>query len=113
MCAYDIFLIFVRLSSDPINICSGLVLCKLSLFASNRLFIFDNSVFVALTISFSDFPVVVRLVSSAYILAVEVRKLFGISFIYIMNSKGPRMDPCGTPHIKVLGEDSSPLTWHF
>ena len=52
--------------------------------------------------SFSDFPLVV---SSAFILGVEVPNVFGRSFIYIMNIKGLRMDPCGTLHLRDLGKD--------
>ena len=79
MWVHGMFLIFLRLSSDPINICSVLVIFELSLFANSQLFTLDSSRFVVVTIYFIDLPVVVRLVSSAYILGVEDCKLFGKS----------------------------------
>ena len=38
-----------------------------------------------------------RFVSSAYIMVRTMLLAFGRSLIYIMKSKGPSMDPCGTP----------------
>ena len=33
------------------------------------------------------------------------------SFIYNKNISGPRIDPCGTPHLMLLGDDLTPLYW--
>ena len=38
-------------------------------------------------------------VSSANILNKPSLQEFAISFIYIMNNKGPSTEPCGTPHL--------------
>ncbi len=37
-----------------------------------------------------------RVVSSAYIMNLNKLLEFATSFTYIIKSKGPRMDPCGT-----------------
>ena len=36
-----------------------------------------------------------------YCVIMLFNRLFGRSLVYIMNSKGPNIDPCGTPHIIV------------
>ena len=36
-----------------------------------------------------------------------------ISFIYNMNKRGPRTDPCATPHDIELNEDEAPLKKHI
>ena len=36
-------------------------------------------------------------VSSAYKIKLKYSVQFGISFMYIKNNKGPRIEPCGTP----------------
>ena len=38
-----------------------------------------------------------RTVSSAKRVTCHVSKMFGMSFTYIKNNKGPRIDPCVTP----------------
>ena len=38
-----------------------------------------------------------KVVSSAYIIKLIILLAFGKSFMYIINNKGPRIDPCGTP----------------
>ena len=38
-----------------------------------------------------------KVVSSAYILQLNLLLDFGKSFIYYINNKGPRTDPCGAP----------------
>ena len=43
--------------------------------------------------------------SSAYRDGVEYFKESGISFMYNRNNKGPKIDPCGTPHFIFLGLD--------
>ena len=44
-------------------------------------------------------------VSSANILAYAVLRQFGRAFIQIKKNKGPRMLPCGTPHLSSLALD--------
>ena len=52
-----------------------------------------------------------RLVSSAKWYVVEYFNALFISFIYIKNSRGPRIDPCGTPQlVGSLGEVISSIT---
>lgn len=41
----------------------------------------------------------VSLVSLAYILGTEYRGHAGRSFIWTKNNSGPRINPCGTPHV--------------
>jgi hypothetical protein len=36
--------------------------------------------------------------------------VWGVSFIYILNSVGDRTEPCGTPALIILGVDISPST---
>ena len=38
-----------------------------------------------------------RVVSSAYIILWNFKLDFGKSLIYIINNRGPKMEPCGTP----------------
>ena len=38
-----------------------------------------------------------RVVSSAYIMKLNSRLAFGKALTYMINSRGPRRDPCGTP----------------
>ena len=47
-----------------------------------------------------------RFVSSAYIMLWNILLAFGRSFIYIMKSKGPSMDPCGTPIKKRMSPEN-------
>ena len=81
-----LLVIFLRLSSDPMNSCSVLMTFKLNLFARSQCFILDRSAFADCTMSFNDVHEVVKLVSSAYILGVENRKLFGKSLMQIRNN---------------------------
>ena len=41
--------------------------------------------------------VLLRVVSSAYKIKLKYSVQLGMSFIYIRNNKGPRIEPCGTP----------------
>ena len=52
------------------------------------------------------------LVSSANIRGVATDKQFGKSLIYIKNSSGPRLLPCGIPNFTSHGEDKHPITLH-
>ena len=44
-------------------------------------------------------------VSSAYKMHFVEFKAFGRSFMYKLNSKGPRIEPCGTPFKIIASED--------
>ena len=46
-----------------------------------------------------------RLVSSAYMRTVDTKLEFGKSFKYNRKSKGPKMDPCGMPHVTILASE--------
>lgn len=50
-----------------------------------------------------------RLVSSAYITNLVSGFMFTISLMYILNSNGPNMLPCGTPDIIAFVEDAKLL----
>ena len=56
-----------------------------------------------------DVKVLVRLVSSANITALKIREQLGKSFMYIRNSNGPRIDPCGTPVVTFCSFEYIPL----
>ena len=43
--------------------------------------------------------------STAYILGCEKYRQFGRSLIYNRKRKGPRIVPCGTPHLTNFGVD--------
>jgi hypothetical protein len=43
-------------------------------------------------------PLMLKVVSSAYISISDVKFSSGRSFINIIKSRGPKMDPCGTPY---------------
>ena len=36
---------------------------------------------------------------------VDTKLEFGKSFMYNRKSKGPKMDPCGMPHVTILGSE--------
>ena len=57
-----------------------------------------------------DFAAIVILVSSANILGVAVSRQLGRSLIYIKNSNGTKLLPCGTPQVNLTASDNSPLT---
>ena len=50
-------------------------------------------------------------VSSANNFGTAVLNAFEMSFIYIRNRRGPRTEPCGTPHSIVFNDDVTPLTF--
>ena len=49
--------------------------------------------------SFRSSPLSNTEVSSAYMMLNKKFEILHISFAYIMKSKGPSVDPCGTPHL--------------
>ena len=72
-----------------------------SLLTHNQLAIKDSSLFIESEISLSELVLFIlnehvgdsREVSSAYRIKLNFSDAFAISFIYIMNNNGPRMDP--------------------
>ena len=53
------------------------------------------------------------LVSSAKVLKSKVFGALHRSFINNKNRSGPRIDPCGTPRLMLLGDELTPLYWAF
>ena len=51
-------------------------------------------------------------VSYAYILGTLNDRQIGKSLIYIKKKRGPRIVPCGTPHLRVVKSERQPLTDH-
>ena len=63
-----------------------------------------------LRISWVSLPETKRAESSAYKSSLQ-RTAVLISLIYIRNNNGPRIEPCGTPHVTVIGlEIASPIS---
>ena len=50
--------------------------------------------------------------SSTYILGWHDVRQFGKSLMQIKNKKGPRISPCGTPHLSKQILEREPLTRH-
>ena len=61
--------------------------------------IFSSSRLACAMRSFTLFPEQTRLVSSAKSEVVKKFETLAISLIYNKNNNGPKMDPCGTPHL--------------
>ena len=56
-----------------------------------------DSVLLFGMLSLKDLMVLNKVVSSAYIIKLKILLAFGKLFMYIINNKGPRTYPCGTP----------------
>ena len=69
-----------------------------SLFSLIQLSIFINSSLISDSNCFTLFPDMVKLVSSANKLTLSL-VAEGRSFMYKRNSKDPKVEPCGTPHV--------------
>ena len=65
----------------------------------NSFFIFIDlfPIVLSCVLSLKDFKVLNNVVSSAYIIHLNMLLACEKSFIYIINSNGPRIEPCGTP----------------
>ena len=48
-------------------------------------------------LSLNDLMVLNKVVSLAYIIKLNILLALGKLSMYIINNKGPRIDPCGTP----------------
>ena len=95
---------------EPITINSVLSVFKLSLFDLSQSHIFRNAGIRLSLISLTDLMLLYKLVSSAYILIWAFVTKRGRSFMYIMNNKGPRIYPCGTPYSIFCLSDNFPFT---
>ena len=67
-----------------------------------------NSLLRVVIISCILLPSISNVVSSANNIGNSLFVTFGRSLIYIINNKGPNMDPCGTPHVTYSFRDSVP-----
>ena len=85
----------------------------ISLFAFSQLQRLLSSELVACSSSVKVQPGTVILVSLANILAQDVSRQLGRSFIYIKKSRGPSILPWGTPQAYLLALDNAPLTLNF
>ena len=71
---------------------------KESLLTRSHLAISFKSSFIILSIHLGSLPLRNKLVSSANNMGNAELQLDGKSFTYTGNNKGPKIDPCGTPH---------------
>ena len=95
----NIFDRFPNLLGFPIIINSVLSILRLSLFALSQLHIFKNSGLNSCLISRLFLTSFDKKVSSVYIETFDVLVVLGKSFKYRINSRGPNIEPCGTPHV--------------
>src|SRR6218665_1640501 len=86
---------------------------KESLLTKNQSLIFNNSSLIIRTSSPQDAWELKTLVSSANNIKYKVGEIFVRSLMYRMNSKGPRLDPWGTPQFIQLRSDHVPLQKTF
>ena len=80
-----------------------------SLLESSQSTILSNSPFIILISWLALRPLKKTLVSSANNMGYTIFDIQAISLIYSKNNNGPRIEPCGTPHVTVLFVDSIPL----
>ena len=95
----NIFDRFPNLLGFSIIINSVLSISRLSLFALSQLHIFKNLGINFCLISRSFLTSFDKKVSSAYIETFDVLVVLGKSFKCRINSRGPNMEPCVTPHV--------------
>ena len=79
------------------------VLAKFSdnLFIANHTLSLSNSLFIVKHRFKILFPDANKLVSSANRTNFKISETFFISLMYVINNKGPRIEPCGTPQKKL------------
>ena len=80
-----------------------------SLFALTHAYTFAISVLILSTIMSRSLPVQNKLVSSANKIGINHLETDGKSLIKIKNNSGPKIDPCGTPHLICLQSDLQSL----
>ena len=71
---------------------------KVNLLEASHFVIFCSSLFKMQTVSTTELPSINKLVSSANRMGVNKLEAFGRSLMYNINKRGPRTEPCGTPH---------------
>ena len=76
-----------------------LVTFKVSLFPYIHFLRFSSSVFMDFVISSILLDAYAQLVSSAYMVTLESCSESGMSLMNNRNNRGPRQDPCSTPHL--------------
>ena len=72
----------------------------------NHSLIHDNSLLSCISISFKFLPGIKRAESSAYNKSLHCTAV-SISLTYIKKCNGPRIDPCGTPHVMLSSSDQT------
>ena len=77
----------------------------LSLLAINQFLRFSRSEFTAFSISVMEGPEAVRFVSSANSQGLVLFRHSGKSLMY-KHSNGPKIEPCGTPHLIKCSEET-------
>ena len=95
-------LFILRLEAESIDLVLSSPKWMLSLLFTNHSQMFVKSSFNCFSISITSFPWKTSQESSAYKNRFEVTAC-GMSFMYMRNSNGPRMDPCSTPHVILEG----------
>ena len=93
---------FFIMDFEPININSALATLRLSLLAINHFLTFSKSELAAASRSVTEYAEVVRFVSSANNRGFVLLRQRGRSLMYNKKSNGPKMEPCGTPHLTLL-----------
>ena len=64
--------------------------------------------FIFCSIRFRELPLTIKFESSANNIVVKFRNMGPRSLMYSYNSRGPRIDPWGTPQVMVVLEEDSP-----
>ncbi len=90
---------------------SVLTTFKLSLLAINKFLRFSKSEFTANSTSFIESPEAVRFASSANSRGLVILRHSGKSLMYNKNNNGPKIEPCGTPHLTRCSDETNPI--HF
>ena len=82
---------------------------RLNLLAISHFLSFSKSEFTAASRSVTEMPEAVRFVSSANNHGFVFDKHWGKSLIYNKKNNGPKIEPCGTPHLIVFSDDKNPF----
>jgi hypothetical protein len=110
---------FLIIAFEPVNINSVLATFRLSFLAINHFLRFSKSEFTAVSRSVIKSPEAVRFVSSAknrgfVLFRYEVLFCLDVNHLYIIKRiVGPKIEPCGTPHLVNRSVEKEFLIWHF
>ena len=102
--------LYTKLASrlfEPKRIDSVLPRCNDKRFSDNHSLTDSNSRFKISSISDTSLLDARSAESSAYKSSLHLTAAF-ISLTYIKNKRGPRIEPCGTPHVTVLNSEKTP-----